>query len=225
MATVLKRYAVAWLLVLAGFAVVLALYPRMPAVVPTHWDAHGRVNGSMPKQWGAFIGPLVGLGMVALLSVLPRISPDQFSMERFARVWTTIVTGLAAFIFVVTVAITLAGAGLPVDVARIIAFAIGGLFALLGNFMGKLTPNFFAGIRTPWTLSNDEVWLRTHRLGGRLFFGAGLAAAVGAVVSPEAGLAAILTGAVVAGVVPVVYSYLLHRKLTPGGTANGAPPA
>lgn len=213
MAMVLKRYVLAWLLVLASFAVVFALWSRMPEMVPVHWNAHGKVNGWMAKPWGPLIGPLTALATVGFLSICPLISPKQFSMERFVRAWTTIVTGLAGFMFVVTAAVTLAGAGVAVDVTRILGLAVGVLFMMIGNFMGKLTPNFFAGIRTPWTLANEEVWLRTHRLGGKLFFLAGLAAAVTSLVSSVASVSVILGGSLLASIVPTVYSYLLYRKL------------
>lgn len=208
-----RQYGLAWLFVVGAFAVVAAFYDRMPDRVPTHWNARGEIDGYMSKPWGPLVGPLAGLGLVALLSVLPRVSPEKFTMERFRRAWAVIVTALAAFLFAVTLAVTLVGAGIPVDVPRVIGASIGVLFLVLGNFMGKLTPNFFAGIRTPWTLSNEEVWLRTHRLGGKLFFAAGAAGLVGALLRPEIGVAVILVGAVVAGVVPVAYSYVLWRRL------------
>ena len=44
-----------------------------------------------------------------------------------------------------------------------------GLFVLLGNYLGKSHPNWFAGVRTPWTLSSDYAWEKTHRWAGRLF--------------------------------------------------------
>ncbi len=219
MSKLLKQYFLAWLFVAASFAFVLALWSRMPEVVPVHWNARGEVNGTMAKPWGPLIGPLSGLGLVALLAVCPLISPKEFPMARFQRVYSIIVTALAGFLFVVTVAVTLAGAGLSVDVARIIGVAIGVLFMLIGNFMGKLTPNFFAGIRTPWTLASEEVWFRTHRLAGKLFFGAGLGAVLASLVSDVAGFVTIMAGTAVAAIGSMVYSYLVYRRIPPRSTS------
>lgn len=209
----LRQYGLAWLLVLGSFAVVAALWSKMPERIPTHWNAHGQIDGYMDKPWGALIGPLSSLAMVGLLSLLPAVSPEKFSMDPFARVWKILVTALAGFLFVVTAAITLVGAGISIDVTRVIGVAVGALFIVIGNFMGKLTPNFFAGIRTPWTLSNEEVWLRTHRLGAKMFVGSGLLSALATLISPPIGIATILVTSLAAGFVPVIYSYVIFRKL------------
>jgi uncharacterized membrane protein len=82
----------------------------------------------------------------------------------------------------------------------------------MGNFMGKLTRNFFVGIRTPWTLVNDEVWLRTHRLGGKLFVAAGVVTAIAAFSG--AGLYVMLAAVLAAAIVSVIYSYVVYRKLS-----------
>ena len=94
---------------------------------------------------------------------------------------------------------------------RAIPAGVGLLLVVLGNFMGKLTKNFFVGIRTPWTLASDEVWLRTHRLGGKLFVLAGAGLFVAGLSG--AGHVAILLAVVVAAGIPVAYSYVVYRKL------------
>ncbi|MEL7298668.1 MAG: SdpI family protein, partial [Pseudomonadota bacterium] len=88
---------------------------------------------------------------------------------------------------------------------------VGLLFVVLGNYMGKLRKNFFIGIRTPWTLASDEVWARTHRLGGYLFVAAGIGLMLSAFIGMNAWL--ITTLALGAGLIPVAYSFLLYRKI------------
>jgi len=83
---------------------------------------------------------------------------------------------------------------------------------LLGNVMGQVRHNYFVGIRTPWTLADEEVWRRTHRMGGRLFVLGGLAIAAGGLVGGPWLVAAILTSLTVAGLGPVVYSYWIWRQ-------------
>src|SRR6266540_1592690 len=164
--------------IVLSFVMTAVLYNRLPEWVPTHWNARGDANGFMPKPWGPFLLPLTMAFTYVLLVVLPRISPQGYRMDRFKAVFELMQASLLAFLFLLTVLALLAGIGVAVPMNRAIFAGLGLLFIVLGNFMGKVTKNFFVGIRTPWTLASDEVWLRTHRLGGKLFVLAGLAVLV-----------------------------------------------
>jgi uncharacterized membrane protein len=169
------------------------------------------VNGFTPKPWGAFIGPILMLGVFALLKVLPRISPRGYRMGAFQNTYGVIRLALVAFLFLVMVLALLAGAGVPVPLNGAIFAGVGLLFIVLGNYMGKLTKNFFVGIRTPWTLASEEVWLRTHRLGGKLFVLAGIALLVSGFFGGS--MLVLVISLVAAGLIPVVYSYVLYRRI------------
>jgi uncharacterized membrane protein len=207
-------------LVVASFIATAVLYDRLPASVPTHWNARGVADGFTPKPWGPFLLPLTMLGVFALLFVLPRIAPRGYRMERFQGAFEILQTAILGFLLVLTLLALLAGIGAPVPMDRAIYAATGLLLVVLGNFMGKLTKNFFVGIRTPWTLASDEVWLRTHRLGGKVFVLAGLGLLVSGLVG--GGTVAVFAAAVGAAVgVPVLYSYVLYRRIE--GFTNGPP--
>jgi len=204
-------------LVIASFAMTAALYSRLPHWVPTHWNARGVADGFMRKPWGPFVSPLVMAGTYLLLMVIPWISPRGYRVEKFQSVFEIIQMTILAFLFLVTVLVLLAGMGVAVPMDRAIYAGMGLLFIVLGNFMGKFTKNFFVGIRTPWTLASDEVWLRTHRLGGKLFVLAGAGLLVSALLG--GGQMPLLLAVAVAGGIPVVYSYLLYRRIE--GFNNG----
>lgn len=208
------------LLVVLSFVLTAILYSRLPDPMPTHWDAHGNVDGFTPKPLGPFLLPLVMSAMYGLLLVLPKISPKGFAIDRFGGVYDIVLLTLVAFFFLVNTVVLLAGIGVPVAMDRVFPAALGLLFVVLGNYMGKFTKNFFAGIRTPWTLASDEVWLKTHRLGGKLFVLAGLVIFVAGLLG--AGTVAIPAAALVAGGVPAVYSYWLYRRIE--GFRNGSSP-
>jgi uncharacterized membrane protein len=206
-------------LVAGAFAAAALLYRRLPDPVPVHWDAHGHVNGYMPKPWGALVMPLVTLGVSLLLLVLPRLSPRGFRVDRFQATFDLIQTSIVGFLFFATLLVLLAGAWFGVSVARAVPLGVGVLLVVLGNVLGKVTKNFFVGIRTPWTLASDEVWLRTHRFGGRVFVLAGLAIAVAGLA--EGGATPILVAALAAVLLPTVYSYVIYRRLEgPSGHAR-----
>jgi uncharacterized membrane protein len=187
------------------------IYPHLPVQTPSHWDAHGNVNGWMPRFWAAAIWPLTMLGLALLLAVLPAISPRRFEIAPFARVYGIVVVATLAFLLVVGTIALLAGAGRHASMELVVPIAVGALLMVIGNFMGKFRRNFFIGIRTPWTLTNDLVWERTHRLAGWLFVLAGLVGIVGALL--HASPVVLVVAALAAGFIPIVYSYWLYRQV------------
>ncbi len=209
-------------LVIAAFAMAFVLYDRLPESIPTHWNAEGVVDGHTPKPWGPFLLPLAMAGVYLLLVAVPRISPRDFRVTRFQGVFEGIQTVLLAFLFLVNALVLLAGIGVAVPIERVVPAATGLLFVVLGNYMGKFTKNFFCGIRTPWTLTSDEVWLRTHRLGGRLFVLAGIIILISGLLG--GGPAPVLAAVANAVVTPVVYSYVLYRRIAKGnhGPTDGS---
>lgn len=208
-----------WLLILAGFALAAAMYRVLPDPMPSHFGIDGSPDAHLPKVWGVFLMPLVMLGVWLLLLVLPRISPRGFEMEPFAATWKILRLAMLAFLLLVEVLVfDSARTGRPLS-NRVVIAAMGLLFVVIGNFLGKITRNFFAGIRTPWTLANEEVWYRTHRLAGKLFVAAGILIAVSGFV----GLSfPVLVGAIgAATTIPIVYSYWVYRKIE--GRSRTAP--
>lgn len=203
--------ALGLLLVVAAFVLVALKYPGLPDPMPTHWDAAGQVNGWLPKFWGAFLVPIVMAAVWLTFLVLPRISPHGFEMEPFLRAWGVLkVTILALVLFIGVLVLRAAGSGGELPQTPIF-FGMGILFVVMGNLLGKVTRNFFVGIRTPWTLANEEVWYRTHRLAGKLFVAAGLIVAATSFLGLRIWPIAISVG--LAGLIPVVYSYVIYRRL------------
>ena len=209
-----RQYWVATLFVIASFIVAGRLYGSLPDPVPTHWGPEGEVNGWTSKPFGAFLGPLIGVLLVALLVVLPRLSPRGFEMTPFQRVYPTLVAAIAGLmLYVTTFALaTATGATMPAP-GRLLA-GVGVFLVVIGNFLGKVTQNFFIGIRTPWTLASDRVWERTHRFAGPVFVLGGVLLVVASLFmkSPLVLIAIV----VVTVLSPAVYSYVVWHR----GEAN-----
>jgi uncharacterized membrane protein len=159
--------------------VALAIYWNdLPARVPIHWDLYGQVNGWASKTPGIFFIPLTAFGVVVLLRILPWFDPklgktsgDEGRMAVVLPIVRITCLLLLDMIFFVQIATSL---GRNVAGGRIIMTCLLVFFVILGNYLGNLRPNYFVGIRTPWTLENPETWRATHRLGGRLMFFGGL---------------------------------------------------
>ena len=199
------------LLVVLSLAAGIVFYDKLPNPVPTHFDNNGHPNGYTSKPMGAFILPIILAPVGLLLSVLPAISPRGYGMQSFGRVFEIISVSVLGIVFILGLIAFFEGLGWRLSVDRVVVPIIGVLFIILGNFMGKLQRNFFVGIRTPWTLASEEVWFRTHRLGGPLFVLAGVILVVGGFL--QAGLAWIVPVMLIAALVPVVYSYVIYRRI------------
>ena len=199
------------LLVIVGFAAAASMYSELPDPMPSHWDMKGQIDGTMPKPWGPYLFPGMMLVVWALFAVLPRISPRGFEMDTFTRAWGILnVTALGFMLFIEILVLRAARDGATLS-PRPIIVGIGVLIAVLGNFLGKVTRNFFAGIRTPWTLANEEVWLRTHRLAAKLFVLAGLVVVVAGLAG--ATLWPLIVAPVAAVLIAGVYSYVVYRRI------------
>jgi immunity protein, SdpI family len=115
--------------------------------------------------------------------------------------------------------------GSKVDVTATIAIATGLFFVVLGNFMGKIRPNWFVGVRTPWTLSSKLSWTKTHRLAGWLFIGMGILIAALGVVRTGWMFALTVSISVASVVGMFAYSYWVFRndpdRTSPAGTSPG----
>jgi len=206
--------------VVIAVGVAVWLYPHMPMRVPTHWDINGQPNGYSSRFWGAAMWPLLIFGLAALTVVLPRISPKGFGMESFAGVFGLMMLVVQGVVLVHGIAAMLAGAGHAVPMTIIVHLSFGVLLMVLGNYMGKLRRNFFAGIRTPWTLASEAVWERTHRLAGWLFV---LAGVVMVIAAPFHAMRLLLGVVLSACLIPVAYSYFIYRRLEGRHSSEGDP--
>jgi uncharacterized membrane protein len=183
------------------------------AQIPIHWGLDGQADGFAPKAVGLFALPALGLIISALLAIVPAIEPRRENLNRSAPAYRAVWLSLLGLLVVLHGAAVVAATGAGVDMAGLVAAGIGAMFVVIGNVLGKVRSNFMFGIRTPWTLTSDRSWNRTHRLGGRLMVALGLvvigATALGLRGEPLFAIVGGGGGTLVVGV--VVYSYLAWR--------------
>lgn len=192
------------------FAVTAYLYPGLPDPMPSHWNLSGEVDGHMSLPWGAYILPICALGTWLLFLVVAYISPQGFRLDKFMPVVGILQLATTGFMIGISVIVLLAAKGYDIRMENFIGPAMGLLFIILGNYMGKLRKNFFMGIKTPWTLASDEVWDRTHRLAGKTFVTGGILLLFFPLVNKEWYLVAAI---LFAAVTPVVYSFVIYKQL------------
>jgi uncharacterized membrane protein len=206
----LIRPAIALVLVLTA-VITLVEYPVMPDAVASHWNAAGQVDGHLPKFWGLILVPLLTYGFCALFAVLPRIDPLRKNYLKFQSYYEGFILALAVFFFFIQLQIILWGMGTQVSPNLTMPVMIGILFICIGFLMEHIEPNWFVGIRTPWTLSSERVWKKTHERGGILFKLAGVVSMIGTFAGVYAWLFIIVPALAVAAYT-VVYSYVEFRR-------------
>lgn len=190
----------------------LLLYNRLPDSMATHFNINNVVDRQMGKN--AAILMLVLLGLIPLLIRLARyMDPKKANYQKFSKAYEVMRTCFAVILAIAAWGMLLYNLNIRLQMNTIICGVIGMLLLVLGNYITQVQPNYTFGIRTPWTLSNPEVWRKTHRFGGPMMMLGGASGLVGAWVDGVAGAVIFIIGLVISVVVPVLYSYLLHRKL------------
>ncbi len=218
---------IAMLIIGAQILLSLLSYPFLPAVVPTHWNINGQANSYAPKWLNAVLFPLISLAIFGLLRFLlalgPNLNLNSEGKRANLQIVNIIIVWLLLFFLVIHAVVTTISFGVPVDITFVMNISLAVLMILLGNYLGKLRRNFWAGIRTPWTLASETVWERTHRLGGWLFVAAGLFALVTSFVPVLRFWGSVGALSLVA-VVLVIYSYIVYQRLETNDRESLSPP-
>jgi uncharacterized membrane protein len=217
------RAKFSWMDIMLGVVWILPLmyliytYPLLPNQVAVHFDMHGRVDRfGDKKELLTTVLVLSGLtiGLVALLRFLPSIDPKKkvkYSQPVVNRISYALVFFLSALIILVIYSSRIGRFALD---THFLYSAIGLFMAYTGNLFNNLKPNYFVGIRTPWTLESEEVWKKTHQLGGRLWFVGGILLAILCwIFTTELAFVLFTVGVSLLVLIPVVYSFFCFRQL------------
>jgi uncharacterized membrane protein len=201
-------------ILLADLAFGLWALPRLPERVPVHWNLAGQADRFGPAWQNALLLPALALGLWAILLVLPLADPLRRNYPRFPATLKLFRWLIPLLVVGLQVVIALSLLGAPLDSGQGGRAILAVVFIILGNSMGKLRHNWFVGIRTPWTIANEEVWTGTHRLAAPIWVAGGIVQLCAAFVPGVAGevLYAVPFAAMV--LVPVGYSFVLYRRLT-----------
>ncbi len=184
------------------------------APLPSHFNINGEADATMPRDQVLGLLPAMAALVLLILWLLPAVMPKKVTPDRFATVYGIIVVCVALLMAAVHLMLVLRALGLPVDGQRGIMFAVGGFFLVMGNFLPKMRRNYLMGIRTPWTIADEQVWEKTHRFAGPLFMLGG-AVVIGSAFLPDRMLrvAIMISALALPALASVVYSYIVSRRL------------
>jgi uncharacterized membrane protein len=198
-------------LIAASFLLSIYSYPYLPEMMASHWNARGEVDGYLPKFWGAFLVPFIMVGLYLLFLAIPRIDPLKANIMQFIRYYYGLIVVILVFTLTVHIQVTLWSLGFVISPNIVLSISIGVLFIYIGVLLNKVKRNWFVGIRTPWTLSSDAVWDKTHKIGGRLFILAGVISILG-VLFPDYVFLFIFLPVLAVAFYTVVYSCVAYQK-------------
>jgi immunity protein, SdpI family len=181
--------------------------------VPIHWGVDGQPNGYAGKTVGLFLLPAITAGIAALFWIIPIIEPRRTHIEKSGTAYRAMAVGTILLLAAIDLLTVVAALGHDLDVTLIVFVGVGLLFIVIGNYLPKVRSNYLVGIRTPWTLTSERSWDRTHRLGGRLFVLEGIVLVILGLLRPAAGvlLPVLFGGIIVLIVVLFAYSYQVWK--------------
>ena len=190
----------------------LIFYSSLPEQIPVHWGSNG-VDGYQSKGMAFFTLHALMIGIYLLLIVVPKIDPKKKNYKYFSKAYSITVFSTIGLLFLINMFILLISIGYDIPMENLAGPLVGLLFLIMGNYMQQAKQNFFFGIRTPWTLMDETIWRKTHRLGGKLFMVGGIIMMLTLFLPANYEMFIILSVTALVAVVPTAYSYLLFRKI------------
>ncbi|MFA5406207.1 MAG: SdpI family protein [Candidatus Nanoarchaeia archaeon] len=199
------------IIIIASFITSAVLYPSAPALMASHWDINGNVNDYLPKFWGLFIMPLVSLGLLLLFRFIPLIDPLKKNVAKFRGYFNNFIIIIILFLLAMYVITLLWNYGIIINITYAVVPALAVLMYYTGVLLEHAKTNWFIGIRTPWTMSNDRVWNHTHKLGAKLFKISSLVVLLGLLATNWA-IIILLVTIITMTIYLVAYSYYDYKQ-------------
>jgi uncharacterized membrane protein len=189
-------------------------YSALPERVATHFNADGVANGFSPKTFLWLTVILFSVLGYGLMKILRKLDPKK-NFDKFEGSFNSLRIILAILMSFLGIIIVNAAINSSLELSiNYLLIGISLFVAILGNYMQTIKPNYMVGIRTPWTLNSDEVWRKTHLLGGKMMFYCGLVTAIILFFVPKTFVMPVfLVGILGSALVPIVYSYIVHKEL------------
>lgn len=212
MRTNLRIEAIQWALIGAMFVLAAVVWPSAPDQIPVHWGLSGEPDRYGGKIEGLLLLPLVTLGVYFAMLLLPRVDPRRANYALFEGAYAVIRLSAVVFLGLVYGLILLWVRGVELDVAVVVPVLVGALFVVIGNLLGKIRPNWFVEIKTPWTISSRRSWVKTHRMAGWTFVLLGLAFVVLGFTGQAWAIPALVAATIGSVLLLFVYSYLVWRS-------------
>lgn len=202
-------------ILLAPFLYTAYIYPQLPATIPTHFNIHGQPDKFSEKNDIWLITGIMGgtsLFTYLLISFITAIDPKKTAAQSPALVKKIAFT-VVIFLSCISIGIVRSTVAQKFEAGKLILPLTGLFFAVMGNYMHSIKPNYFIGFRTPWTLENEDNWRKTHQLVAKLWVPGGILITLATLLAPlEAGIICMLVILIPMVVIPAIFSYRYFKK-------------
>tara|TARA_R110001583_G_scaffold125143_1_gene276648 strand:- start:124 stop:768 length:645 start_codon:yes stop_codon:yes gene_type:complete len=208
----LKKELPLLIIVILPFIYLAYIWNDLPKKVPIHWNGEGEIDGYGDKVSLILIPILLSLLTYVILTLIPIIDPKG-KIKNMGEKYESIKFILIFFMSFLALFILYSSHSQTITNPNILFILIGFLFVFLGNYMKTIKPNYFIGIRTPWTLENETVWKRTHKLAGIMWFLAGIIIIIlSLILGKRLNRILFIVITLIISIVPIIYSYIQFKK-------------
>lgn len=199
-------------IVLLPFIYLAYIWNQLPEKVPVHWNIKGEIDRYGEKIELIIIPILLPLLVYITFLVIPKIDPKN-NLNKMGKKLQSIKVLSTIFMSILALLIIYSAKNQSLTNPNYIVLSIGILYIILGNYFKAIKPNYFIGIKTPWTLENEIVWKETHKLGGKMWFIGGIFVVLSSLILEKQvnfTLFLIVTGVIT--IIPILYSYTVFKK-------------
>lgn len=208
----LKNEIPSILIILLPFIYLAYVWNELPEKVPMHWNINGEIDRYGEKMELVLIPILLPLLIYFIFLVIPKIDPKN-NLNKMGNKFEMIKILLTTFMSILALFIIYSAKNQSFSNPNYMILLVGIMYIILGNYFKTIKPNYFLGIRTPWTLENETVWKKTHRLGGKLWFIGGIMVVLSSLVfNKEFNFTIFMIVTVIIALVPVLYSFIIFNK-------------
>lgn len=200
------------ILILMSVIATAFIYSSLPEKIPSHWNIRGEIDSYNNKSFVWFTS-LLPLGIYLLMIYIPEIDPRRESYKKHKKAYKVLMNILVPFLIAIHWITIFAALGHQISVARIIPIGVGILFMVIGNYMGQIRPNYTFGIRIPWTLADETVWKKTHRVGSFAFILSGFIFIIAGIINKPYSFVLAISSIFITLIYTFVYSYLEYKKI------------
>ena len=200
------------LLIALSLIIAIYFYPILPPQLATHWGINGQADGYSSKAFGLFFMPVLSILLFIIFISLPKIDPYKKNFDQFKKYFQNFINIIFSFLFYLYLVTIIWNLGFRFNMIQVLSPAFSTLFYYAGVLTSKAKRNWFVGIRTPWTLSNEKVWDKTHKIGGKLFKITGLISLL-SLFFPSYSLYFIMIPVLFTSFFVFAYSYIEFKKI------------
>ncbi|HXU26343.1 MAG TPA: SdpI family protein [Bacteroidia bacterium] len=207
------KESILWILILLPYFYLATMWDQLPARVPTHFNFEGIADDWSSKTFLLFLPTGLGALIYLIMFALPYIDPKK-KIQQMGEKYTSFRFILTIFFTLLSIYLLYASKEGGIKNPHLLIAILGIMFAMLGNYFQTVRPNYFIGIRTPWTLENETVWKKTHHLAGRLFMAGGILTIILSFIITNISVLAIVFTCllIVMVLIPIIFSYTQFQK-------------